>query len=279
MALAMRARSDVSRVVGWLQQRLAGSDLAVALAIKARNQADGIIGRRLGVGIDPLENGEALLAQVVGPDVECFVDVGANVGHWTQLLLSFGAQEARGLLFEPSPIAAERLRAWAHQHRRLEVVEAALAERPATMPFFAELDAGETSSLVPPASARLGTLVDVSVTTLDGEMRARGIDFVDFIKIDAEGYDLKVLEGATDLLARQALGVVQFEYNATWRAAGSTLLAAAAMLERHGYKLMSLQADGLRNLDVLRLGEFYRYSNFVALSPNSKSHVASIIRD
>ena len=56
----------------------------------------------------------------------------------------------------------------------------------------------------------------VPVTTVDNELSARGWQDVDFLKIDTEGYDLNVLLGASDLLARKGVKVVQFEYNATW---------------------------------------------------------------
>ena len=35
----------------------------------------------------------------------------------------------------------------------------------------------------------------VSINTIDDEVRQLGYIYVDFLKIDAEGYDFKVLEG------------------------------------------------------------------------------------
>jgi hypothetical protein len=51
----------------------------------------------------------------------------------------------------------------------------------------------------------------VSMTTASGFAREHGIDTVDFMKIDTEGFDLDVLAGATDLLREQRIRFVMAE--------------------------------------------------------------------
>ncbi len=87
------------------------------------------------------------------------------------------------------------------------------------------------------------------------------------LKIDAEGYDLRVLQGAKQLLRDQSIGVIQFEYNRPWAEAGSTLSAALKLLESCGYKVLLLKSTGLYNLDHSFYGECFYYANFVAVAP------------
>ena len=57
---------------------------------------------------------------------------------------------------------------------------------------------------------------------------------MDFLKIDAEGYDYLALCGATTLLREQRIGFIQFEYNSPWTLAGCTLAKALSFMEAFG---------------------------------------------
>lgn len=52
---------------------------------------------------------------------------------------------------------------------------------------------------------------DVDVTTIDAFCERYRIDFIDYLKIDAEGHDLDVLHGADGMLTSQRCGIVQVE--------------------------------------------------------------------
>jgi hypothetical protein len=55
----------------------------------------------------------------------------------------------------------------------------------------------------------------VELRTLDDFCAERGIGRIDLLKIDVEGHELRVLEGARGLLEADAIGFIQFEFNAT----------------------------------------------------------------
>lgn len=93
------------------------------------------------------------------------------------------------------------------------------------------------------------------------------------LKIDAEGYDLHVLLGARGLLESRRIGVVQFEYNAPWARAGSTLSFAFQLLRGAGYRVFLLKAGGLYRFEPDRVGEYFHYSNFVALRLDVEAHI------
>lgn len=108
----------------------------------------------------------------------------------------------------------------------------------------------------------------VVTTTLDIEAKRHQLTHIDFLKIDTEGYDFHVLRGSTGLLSGQKIGVIQFEYNAPWAVAGSTLRSAFDLLESFGYQVFLLKFSGLYKLNYDVYGEYLEYSNFVAVSPN-----------
>jgi hypothetical protein len=80
-----------------------------------------------------------------------------------------------------------------------------------------------------------------------------------------------VIEGARRLLARRAIGVLQFEYNAPWLAAGRTLASTIRLLSDAGYRTFLLRRRGLVPFDVARYGEFASYANFVAVRGDAEA--------
>jgi hypothetical protein len=56
----------------------------------------------------------------------------------------------------------------------------------------------------------------VAVLTLDEETERLGIDRIDMIKIDVEGYEPKVLAGARRLLREGRIRAILCEFNEEW---------------------------------------------------------------
>ena len=128
------------------------------------------------------------------------VDVGANIGIYTQLAAQLVGDHGRVVAFEPGP-ALPRLRAVTAGLRNVDVVAAALGQR-----------AGAAVMHVPAHQAGLASLrsgadhVDarsVRVLRLD-ECETVPHREIDLVKVDVEGYEGEVLLGA-DTLYRDEL--------------------------------------------------------------------------
>ena len=254
---------------------MARSDRATQLAVLARNQCNRVVRYHLAGGHRQDETGEVWLVRATAPRLCTFVDVGANVGDWTALVRLY-APGAAGLLFEPSVGALGELRCRFGNQRGIEIVDAAVAAEPGEAKFFEEPGAGEASSMVPGHAPAGSSARRVRVTTLDDELDTRGIERVDLMKVDAEGYDFEVLRGASTSLREYRVAVIQFEYNRPWARAGATLAGAIGMLAEHGYETFLLRGDGLEKIDHEFYGEFFDYANFVALSPAAQPLMAAL---
>jgi hypothetical protein len=116
------------------------------------------------------------------------------------------------------------------------------------------------------------------MTTVDAEIEHLGWQSVDYLKIDAEGYDFHVLRGATRLLAAKRIVLGQFEYGDAWRLSGSTLTFAIRWLTDLGYECFLLRGDGLYAPRPEEYGEYFGYSNYVFCKSDSKSLLGSLLR-
>ena len=78
----------------------------------------------------------------------------------------------------------------------------------------------------------------VQLKTLDSFCEQEGIPGIDLLKIDTEGRDLEVLEGAEGMLSREGIGVVQVEAGLSPENDLQVPLdAVRTEFEKHGYRL------------------------------------------
>jgi FkbM family methyltransferase len=255
------------RIVDRLHRTLARWPFAVSAALKLRNQLAAIVRYSRASGIQAAQNGEAWLAGLVAPSCSTFIDIGANVGDWTALFLRSMPPGGRGLLFEPSPGALDRLHARFDAVPAVEIVAAAAGADEGTIELYDFGGADEHTSVVPAPGAQPATPLRVPLVTLDRALEQRGWSGADFVKCDAEGYDFRVIEGAARLLREQRIGILQFEYNDSWRLAGCTLGFALRFLAASGYETFLLTDGALRPVEYERFGDYFGYSNYVAISP------------
>jgi FkbM family methyltransferase len=131
------------------------------------------------------------------------LDIGAHHGLYTLLAAKRVGRSGRVIAFEPSPRERDRLAKHlrVNRCRNVEVASCAVGDEPGEAELFLVdgfRDWG--NSLRPPAVAELTCKVKVPVRRLDDVLAELGVARVDFIKLDAEGGELAVLEGARKLL-------------------------------------------------------------------------------
>lgn len=146
---------------------------------------------------------------------ELFVDVGANVGAYT--VLAAGAAGCRCIAFEPLP---ETFRSLSDNIRLNDLaagvvaVNAGVGAAPGRLRFTS---AHDTMNHVLADGEADDACVEVPVQTLDDALRGeRPV----VIKIDVEGYEAEVLDGAARVLAEVSPLAVLIELNGSGRRYG-----------------------------------------------------------
>jgi FkbM family methyltransferase len=164
---------------------------------------------------------------------EVFWDIGANQGFWSLLLAGRGVEVHA---FEPTPVTfrnqakqfalqASPARELLHGHNQ------AMASQSGAMSFA--VDRGQANYLLQPGENYQGETVKVSVTTMDD---FGGSHVPNLIKIDVEGWNVPVLEGARVTLSRPELLGLVIE---TFRFADGNkpeLRRVEAILAEHGFR-------------------------------------------
>ncbi len=121
-------------------------------------------------------------------------DVGANFGPYTYAL---ARRSSRVHAFEPNPVCATALRSW--RAPNVLVHQVALSDRSGTATLTIPLDGSvERPTQASIAATGDGRTVEVATATLDDF----GLDRLDFVKIDVEGHERAVIDGADATLRR-----------------------------------------------------------------------------
>ena len=190
------------------------------------------------------EPGETrLLAGMIRPDDICF-DVGANIGYYTCLM---AARAASGQVhaFEPVAFNCALLNANLQLNNFSNVVcsQIALSNHQGTTSFSSSED-GAFSSLIATGRRRELDSLQVRVDTIDGYVAAQGLPRVDVMKVDVEGAEALLVEGAMGLLSDPARRprLVMMELTSTNLAPyGVTVTAVLNTMRSVGYRAHALE--------------------------------------
>jgi FkbM family methyltransferase len=163
------------------------------------------------------------------------LDVGANIGTFSLLAASRGG---RVLAFEPNPTAGRRLEENVRLNGMTEVRLRAVAvgARSGRARFTTGLDL--MNHMVQDAN---GDSVEVALTTLDRE--AEGVGHVALVKLEAEGYEREILDGASTLLTQSAPPAWLVEVNGQRNRARGGDAPIREVFARHGYRPYEYRAD------------------------------------
>jgi len=166
------------------------------------------------------------------------VDVGANRGNWTRTAMKY-FPDARYSIFEPQ----EKMRAEVSdllENSNVEFHCMGAGPVNSTMKFTQhERDDSHTFALTSQQAENLGyPQIQVPVVALDDFFKARGLPKVDILKIDAEGWDLEVLKGATKTAAEA--NVVLMEASVLNPVFSNTVEEVIGVMSRLGFTLFDI---------------------------------------
>lgn len=218
------------------------------------------------------DSGElALLSNLKNLKPKICVDVGANVGDFSRELLN--RTNAQVFAFEPLPKTQPLL----HKLKdgfpeRFQFFPIAISDKSLHLPIFGHSELDERASLISPATLPAGLvglekLAEVKTESFDSLHIKTGFEFlraIDFLKIDVEGFEIKVLGGMQELLRDYPPAVIQLEMNVHHKAQGQSLLTVSEMLPGYEAYQVLPRENGLKKRSPHTFhSSLGFYSNFI----------------
>lgn len=220
----------------------------------------------------------ALIQKILKPGMTVF-DVGAHAGAFSLLVAQ--QLQGRGAIhaFEPTGATYDRLVRNIERNytlspcikpNRLAVSSmngtVTLNTFPAHLSVWntigkPEMEYGRGIKVMPSSSE------EVTSVTVDSYCYERGIEKIDLLKIDVEGFEDEVIAGCETMIRRHAINNVLFEISlAPLEGSGKTPQSILLKFAELGFKLYKIGEDGsLREIDDISCFEVPFFANYLGL--------------
>jgi FkbM family methyltransferase len=242
---------------------------ATGLIELVSNYLNCLIGK--GAGSNWHSGEEVAAAQLITRNDPVILDVGANKGWWTIGLKEQLQNRGRWILIDPAAECCEMLR----KIDGVEVIEAAVGEKPGKVKFYTPGEASGFASLHKrqDSHVRMGNLAlqerEVEMTTIDMILDERGIETVDIAKMDLEGHELFALRGASKALEARRIRALTFEIGTANVDSRTFFRDYFDLLTGYGYEIRRIYPGG-KTVPVLEYYEDLEYfrgvTNYLAIA-------------
>lgn len=204
------------------------------------------------------------------PKGGCVVDVGANVGDYSQIILDL-YPEVTLFAFEPHPKTFAQLNSNIKARERFVAINSALGSETGELSLYdyGENDGSAHASVYKEVIEGIhhGRAVEhrVPILCLDDFLLERGIQSVALLKIDTEGHELDVLKGSASYISEGKVAAIHFEFNEMNVVSRTYFRDFWTMLR--DYDIYRLLPRGMVKIDQYSAVycEIFAYQNIVAL--------------
>lgn len=230
-------------------------------------QAEEVIGRALlARSVHELAASECLWRLL--DDGENAFDVGANIGYMASLLAVRAGPSGSVMAFEPHPdlvqVLKKNVAGWQGKAiAPIRVVDVALSDRIGPANLTASEAFSSNNGIARLDSSNAAPLSwDVTCVTLDSFISDGWVvpPVIHVLKLDVEGHELNVLEGAKKNLSAKRFRDIVFEWH------GPLSSSVKALLLGYGYEMFQIETTSFWGPRLHRLDTSYRPSRH--FSPN-----------
>lgn len=211
-------------------------------------------------------NGEARVLECLsaGCEIRTIFDAGANQGAWSLMAMEIFPQ-ASIHAFELCPPVAEMLLANVSGKPQIHANPRGLSDENAEIEFFYAPLRNTLSSGIAVTSGTVTRKMPGQVMRGADYCRENHIETIDFLKLDVEGMEEKVLRGFDPLLQRRAIRVIQFEYGRVNIDSHFLLKDFHNLFARYGFVVGKIFPDGVQFREYNYVDEDFLGPNYLAV--------------
>ena len=215
------------------------------------------------------KTGEKNFIKLIKKEVNLSLDIGANIGDYTRLILN--ETNSNVISFEPLPEAFKELKKIEFSYpKRLKVFNFAIGECCENQKLYYSNQKSEKASLIKDLK-KLSFVKDQNINSILVEKKNLDVfdDFfngqkIDFIKIDTEGFEYEVLKGAQKTLKFNNPKFIQIEFNWHQLIKNQSLFRISQLVDGYDTFRILPKGDKLLHIDPSRPeNNIYHLSNYV----------------
>jgi len=222
--------------------------------------------------------GEKSFIKLIKNEISLSLDIGANIGEYTKLLLI--NTNSRVVSFEPLPEAFKELEKIKLKFKdRLKTHNIAVGLESGKLDLFYGDQKSEKASLVPNleklsfVGLQNKNKISVDVKKLDSFENFFNGQQIDFIKIDTEGFEYEVLKGAEKIIKKHKPKFIQMEFNWHQLIRNHTLYDLSLLVDAYDVFRILPHGNKLIHIDPSRPeNNIYHLSNYVFIRGDISSN-------
>ena len=164
------------------------------------------------------------------------IDVGANIGYFTLLAARLVGPSGKVIAVEPEENAFSSLKKTVHENQinQVRLLKCGLGRTQGFANLPSAVNGNNSPSLFDDSNKNK---LKIQIRTLDEIIENCGLDRVDLLKVDVEGYEPEVFAGGEKALSSGRIRSILVEFNKHWlEKAGWSSLKLRDYLVSHGFK-------------------------------------------
>jgi FkbM family methyltransferase len=195
-------------------------------------------------------------------------DVGANIGNYTLLLNKILREKAKIYSFEPSKETYKKFGENTEKIQEVQHYNLGFGNEDTTMTLYNNVEGSGLASVykrnLDHFQIEMSLEETIEIRTIDSFCLQNGIEYIHFLKLDVEGHELKVLEGAKEMIKSGKIDCIQFEFGGCNIDSRTYFQDFFYLLQDH-YKIYRIVKDGLYCIDEYNESyECFMTTNFFA---------------
>ncbi|MBL7937248.1 MAG: FkbM family methyltransferase [Bacteroidia bacterium] len=218
------------------------------------------------------ENAMKIIASKINSKSNVIVfDVGANIGKYTNSFVTFLKTNYTIHCFEPLESTFDILKKNTETNKNIVSHCVGLGDKTEETVIYSNEKTNTQSSLIPRDMSHWGneynlsTPNKISITTVDEFCGKNSISFIDFLKVDVEGFEWLFFKGAKQTLDSKKIGIIQFELGVC-AVDGKYFFKDIFYLLSPNYKIYRITKNNLYEIKAYKEQyEIFLTTNYVAI--------------
>ncbi len=235
-----------------------------------------------GAGANSRCSGESKLYRLIKKNASSryvVFDVGANAGQFLSLMepLFGGAVPCTVHSFEPGDHSFNLLKARYEGHSNVVLNHLGVGKESGTSELFYDQPGSPFASMTDRDINYLGVNFKhretITLTTIDEYCAKHAIDHIDLLKVDVEGHELSVLQGAQRMLHEKRIKALTFEFGGGSICTRSFVRDFFRFLEPYGMQFYRVTPSGYVH-PIAKYSEFlekFAVTNFLVTQPGYRT--------